>query len=440
MRINKNNKMLYRLAAISAGLSLPVLVSAATDEQTLELKTRAIYFDRDYELDTNDRNQGGLGLQLNYESAYLADTVGVGLSGYSVTKLEASGRNTSDVLSVDNDGDFEDSFGKLGQAFLKLKYQGIASGKIGRQLHKSLLLSSSNSRAIPNTYSGASFNVKPLTGLTLYGAWYDQWSSRFDSSFVEFQTDTSSKGAIDALENYGANYISGPFNLNIEYLRAQDFLSKTGVVASYKFKLPNDSDLKFTAGMHTSKDDGKLFVTGAESAELDDEDEVGAVPGQTRSKNDGKGIYLAADWTISNLVLGAAITKFSDTWIEDNYAGDHGTNPFPTGGVLADFSNRDEKVWMLKAGYQWDQLAKGLKTVASYKSGSGAHNSANTSLGKANENEFAFDLSYQIPAIKGLAFRYIFLNYHSDKTGRLDAVKNDQTDHRLYLDYTLSLL
>ncbi|ARU87236.1 OprD family outer membrane porin [Pseudomonas sp. M30-35] len=439
MCTHKNNYMLCPVAILSAGLSLPTLAAAA-DGQTLELKTRAIYFDRDYESDSNDRNQGGLGLQLNYESAYLADIVGVGLSGYSVTKLEASGRNSSDVLSVDNDGDFEDSFGKLGQAFLKLKYQGIASGKIGRQLHKSLLLSSSNSRAIPNTYSGASFDLKPFNGLTLYGAWYDKWSSRSDSSFVGFQTDTSSKGAINALENYGASYLNGPFNLNIEYLRAQEFLNKTGVVASYTFKLANASNLKLTAAMHTSKDDGKLFVTGAESAEYDDEDEAGAVVGQTRSQNDGKGVYLAADWVFSNIELGGAITKFSDAWIEDNYAGDHGTNPFPTAGVLADFSNRDEKVWMLKAGYKWDQLAKGLKTVVSYKSGSDARNSANTSLGKADESELAFDLSYQIPAVKGLAFRYIFLDYNSDKTGRLDGVKEDQTDHRLYLDYTFSFL
>jgi hypothetical protein len=38
--------------------------------------------------------------------------------------------------------------------------------------------------------------------------------------------------------------------------------------------------------------------------------------------------------------------------------------------------------------------------------------------------------------VKGLAVRYIYLNYHSDKTGRLDGVKEDATDHRLYVDYS----
>jgi hypothetical protein len=43
---------------------------------------------------------------------------------------------------------------------------------------------------------------------------------------------------------------------------------------------------------------------------------------------------------------------------------------------------------------------------------------------------------YAIPVLKGLGVRYTYLDYKSDKTGRLDGVKEDERDHRLYLDYT----
>jgi hypothetical protein len=301
MRFHKNKITLVLTAALTAGLTLPLSALALdTSGHSLELKARGVHFDRDFETDSSERTQSALGLQLNYESPYFSDVIGVGISGYSVNKLDNSGRNTSDVLSVDNNGELHDSFGQIAQAFVKLKYQDLATARLGRQLHKSMLLSSSGSRAVPNTFSGGSFQVMPIKGLSLYGARYSEWSSRSDSSFEEFKTDNSADGAIDYIDNVGVSYATGPFSINLEHLRAQDFLKKTGLVASYNFTLGNQSSLKLTGGIHTSSDDGKLFVTGSESAELDDEDVLGAINGVTDSDNDGQGIYLAANWKPSN--------------------------------------------------------------------------------------------------------------------------------------------
>ncbi|QID17922.1 OprD family porin [Nitrogeniibacter mangrovi] len=410
--------------------------AADTEGHSLELKTRGIYFDRDYENDAKDRSQSALGLQLNYESPYFRDFIGIGLSGYSVTKLGASGHLTSDILSVDKDGDVHDSFGKIGQAFVKLKFKDVVSAKLGRQVHKSLLLSSSGSRAIPNTFSGGTIDIKPMKGLKVYGAMYNEWSPRSDAHFHEFKTDRSDEGDIDYIGLIGVSYDAGPFSVDLEYLKSDNFLRKTGLVASYTFDLANKSKLKLTGGVHTSHDDGKLFVTGAESGELDDEDVPGSKAGTTASDNDGLGVYVAADWSFGNVLLGGAVAKFDGAWIEDNFAGDHGTNVFPTGGVLADFTNRDERVWMLKAGYNWKDYIKGLKTTISYKKGTGARNSHVPALGKADESELALDVRYAIPLLKGLGVRYTYLDYKSDKTGRLDGVKDDERDHRLYIDYT----
>lgn len=426
------------LARVIAGtLVLPGIAFAAqTEGHKLELKVRGIYFDRDYENDANDRSQSGLGLQLNYESPYYNDIIGVGVSGYSVTELSASGRKTTDVLSVDDDGDVHDSFGKIGQAFVKLKYQDLLAAKLGRQVHKSMLLSSSGSRAIPNSFSGGTAQITPTKGLEFYGAMYNEWSPRASAHFDEFKTDRSAEGDIDYIGILGVSYETGPFAIGFEYLNSQDYLAKTGLVASYKLELANKSKLKLTGGIHTSSDDGDLFVTGAESGELDDEDVAGSIVGTTDSDNDGLGVYVQADWSIGNIALGGALAKFDGPWLEDNFAGDHGTNVFPTGGTLADFSNRDELVWMLEAGYDWKDYVKGLKTTVSYKKGTGAKNSHVPSLGKADESEFELDVRYKVAAVKGMSVRYRYLDYNSDKTGRLDGVKDDQTDHRLYIDYT----
>lgn len=422
--------------AIPALVAVAVLSGptfAAEDEHKLELKLRGIHFDREFETDTRDRTQTGLGIQLNYESPYFADLIGVGISGYAVQRIDSSGFVTSDVLKANNRGGMHDEFGKIGQAFVKLRHRDFVELKFGRQLHDSLLLTSSTSRAIPNTYSGGSGVITPMKGLSVYGAVYDRWSRRADSRFEEFATDRSSEGAIDYVGLVGAEYKSGPVTVGFEYLNSKDFLKKLGLVGAYTFALADKNKLKLSGGVHTSRDAGKLFITSSESGELDDEDRY---PTGARSDNDGQGVYLDLEWNVGNVMLGAAVAKFDGAWIEDNFTGDHGTNPFPTGGVLADMTNNDETVWMARAGYDWKDYVKGLKTTVKFKQGNDARNSHAARLGKADEQELEVDLRYQIPLLKGLNLRYRYLQYTSDKVGRVDGVLEDNTDHRVYLDYS----
>lgn len=219
------------LSILIAAALAPALSQAADgNAQTLELKSRLIHFDREFENSANDRSQTALGLQLNYESGYFGDIVGFGLSGYSVTKLGSSGRVTTDILRADDDGDFHDSFGKIGQAFIKLKYADLVQAKIGRQTHHSLLVGSSGSRAIPNTFSGISASLTPMKGLSVYGAVYDEWSARADADFNGFRTDRSAEGDIKYIGIIGAKYKDGPIAANLEYLTSKDFLAKLGLV------------------------------------------------------------------------------------------------------------------------------------------------------------------------------------------------------------------
>lgn len=422
------------LSLCTVALLLPALGHAKeASGHKLELKGRIVHFDRAFENPANDRTQTGLGLQLKYESPYLADTVGFGIAGYSVTRLDSSGRVVTDILKVDSQGKYHDSFGKIAEAYLKIRHRDVVEVTLGRQVHNSLLLFSATSRAVPNTYSGASAAVMPTQDLKLYGALYDRWSRRAGSGFEKFATDRSARGDIDYVGVLGANYRNGPVAVTFEYLESKDFLRKAGLVGSYTFALPDMSTLKLTGGVHTSQDAGKLFVTASASSKLDDEDKY---PAGARSDNDGLGAYIDLEWRTGNLMLGAGVAKFDGAWVESNFAGDHGMNPFPTGGALADMTNRDETVWVVRAGYDWKDYVKGLRTGVSYKKGTGARNSHVPHLGKADEDELDIDLRYQVPAVKGLNLRYRYLKYTSNKVGLLDGVLPDNTDHRVYIDYT----
>lgn len=443
------------MSALMAWQLLPGLAQAADAGHQFEVKARGVYWnDESTAVPTsttpNPRpssyEQSALGLQLNYQSPFWSGFVGVDASVYGVAKLGSSGVPTTNLLEVGNDGRLNDSYATFGQALIKLQYKDVAQAKLGRQLQNSLLLKSTATRAVPDTYSGISASVKPLAGLALYGALYDQWRARSSGEFEKFRTESTAAGVardIDYVSILGASYVTGPVSVNAEYLNSKDYLSKFGVVGSYT--IPFDkTPLKLSAGYFTSRDAGNLFVCGAER-ELD-------CTGTGRIKNDGTGIYLDADWKISNFTLGAAVAKFDGFWVEDNFAinaertgsliQDHGTTPFPTSaGLGPDFTNNGETVGSVRIAYDWKDYVQGLKTAFKYSRGTGAKRSNLVSDARGTENYREFNAQYDMPFLKNLSLRYVYMNYDSHVEGgaAFTTIKgmprSDWEQHRLYLDY-----
>lgn len=400
----------------------------------LVTKTRLIHFDREFEVSTNDRTQTALGITADWTTPQYGGWFGLGISPFFIEDLDDSGRITEDVLTV-NDGEM-DGFAKIGQAFIKLTPSENVTAKIGRQTHKSLLMTSSYTRAAPDSYQGVNLQVMPAKGLTFQAAAYNKFVPRANEEAMDFSTDRSTKGAIDYIALLNVKYKHGPFSIEAEYLNSDDYLSKYGLVGSYTTKL-SGSKLTLTAGAFGSMDDGSLFVTGAEGAELDDENETGAVLGVTDSENDGFGAYLDAKWNIGNFQLNVAVAQFDGAWIEDNYAGDPGTNPFPTRSIVGpDMTNANETLYLVGLKYDWKDIIPGLVTSIAHVDGRDAENSAVSSLGSADEVWDEVVVTYTFPMVKGLKFIGRWHDYDSDKTGQLDGVKGDETDIWLYLDYT----
>ncbi|MBT9520309.1 MAG: outer membrane porin, OprD family [Dechloromonas sp.] len=444
------------LHALIAGLMLPVAAFAAEGEHKLELKARAVYWNDDslvYPTSTtpspkaSSYEQSALGVQINYASPYWASFIGVDASLYGVAKIGDSGTPTSNLVDVGNNGQLEDSYVTAGQALVKLKYQDIAQLKVGRQIQNSLLLKSTATRAVPDTYSGASALVKPIDGLTIYGAIYDQWRARSTGEFEKFKTEATAVGVaneIDYISIFGASYANGPLLVTAEYLNSKNYLSKFGLVGAYTIPFDKNS-LKISGGLFTSRDAGSLFVCSAEK-ELD-------CTGTSRLTNDGLGVYIDGEWKVSNFTLGAAIAKFDGFWIEDNFAvdatktgsltQDHGSNPFPTSaGLGPDLSNRDELVGSIRLAYDFKEYVPGLKAGFKYARGTGAKSSNRENLAKGSENYREFDLQYAIPFVKNLSARYIYMNYDSHvENGSTTATikgmpRQEWEQHRFYIDYS----
>lgn len=451
----KNSVRMVLVCTLVAGQPLPGIAAAADEGHQLELKARGVYWNDESRAvptarvpnpESIDYEQSALGLQLNYRSPYWGNFIGADASVYGVVKLHDSGTPTTNLLEVGNDGQVKDTYVTLAQALLKLKYEGIAEAKLGRQLQNSLLLKSTATRAVPDTYSGLSAIVKPLQGLAIYGALYDRWRPRSTDEFKRFRTESTAAGVphdIDYVGILGGSYTAGRWSATAEYLKSKDYLSKFGLVGAYTIPLDKDS-LKLSAGLFTSRDAGKLFVCGAER-ELD-------CTGTGRISNDGKGIYLDADWKVGNFTLGAAVAKFNGFWIEDNFAvdadrrgslaQDHGTNPFPTAaGLGPDFANNDEKVGSVRIGYDWKNYIPGLKMAFKYSRGTDAKRSNLASDARGTEHYREFAVQYALPFLKDLSVRYVYMNYDSHIEGGTNRPtirgmpRSDWEQHRLYVDY-----
>ncbi len=452
------NKTIF---ATAIGLAFTSTTASAIDTtgHSLELKTRLVQFDVDVDktTTTGDFRQLALGNQLDYKSPHFSDVIGFDASFFHVNKLGESNVQKNEMLPNDASDSTKvvNAWSQFGQAYLKLKHDDVAEAKIGRQLHNSLLLKSTNSRAVPDTFSGYSFNLKPTSNIKVYGSIYDSWLPRNGDKFQKFGTEvavdsTNNKGVtkntIDAVTIYGTQYKQGPIQIDFESLNSKNYLQKYGLMGSYTFALTNKDTLKLTAGVSTTSDDGALFTCLAEK-------ELDATTGGAACKNNGKGKFLDLEWKTGALILGGAVAKFNGLWIEDNFAAsnvspkgtliqDHGSNFFPTAATSGnDMTNNGELARMVRATYDWNKYVNGLKTTAKYKLGTGATNNYQASLGSGRESEREYDISYATPLVKGLNFRYIYLKYNADVTGALKAItdggsKTFREDHRIYVDYT----
>ncbi|WP_035387009.1 OprD family outer membrane porin [Ferrimonas senticii] len=422
---------LQRSAVCLALLSVATAANAfsgLTDQDSLEIKSRTVFFDREYDDSPNkDSNTLAQGLELNYQSGKIADWFKIGWSAYGVQNINTTGTNNSAGILPDGDNSngVDNQFGKIGQAYIELLPSQGASLKIGYQKTKNMFVASSGSRAIPSTFRGISGSYQIVDSVKVYGYAFDQWSARDSDQWDDFNANTNGP-KIDLIYGIGAQFKQGKFAADSEYMVSADYLEKFGIRGSYT-EAVGAGKIKLSAGYFSSSDNGALF------AENGDKNDDGI------TSNDGSVWFIDADYRIHAFSFGVAFSQTDEIWLEDNFKGDHGTNPLPTRAPIGpDMTNANESVWLVRTGVDFGKLTpalQGLSTQISYAKGSDIENAKDASLGQAEEQFLAIDTRYTMPMVKGLSVRYLFANYNGTEIGSVEGVKEDNTDHRLYLDY-----
>jgi hypothetical protein len=396
---------------------------------------RFAHYDRNFsnDNDNNNRKQTGLGFQLSHNRSFGNDLLYIGASVFHAQRLASSGSEVEDLLGIENNK--TTSFSQLGEAFFGIKLSDNTQIKLGRFQHKSLLLKS-KTRLLPSTFQGAKLEWALSDSLTLNAYQFNKWSRRANKSFEGFQTELSEPGSVRHLSIVNLSHSHQFGKTQLEVLNTSKYLTKLGI--SSELTLPLKSDYSFTldSGLFSSHDGGVLFVEGADST-LDVNNNN---PQSGRLKHDGLGGYIQFGFAKSfeGFSHSATLThsRFGQAWLEDSFAGDHGTSPFPTSTMGPELTNRHERIWM--ASFQTQNLSgslSGLTSKISVTNAYGAFNALGEQFGTGSESWIEIDLRYKPQRLKRVSARLRYRDYRSTELGRIAGIKSNRDELRVTLDY-----
>ena len=425
---------LYSICLLSMlGSSVFTSVQAADSNERFSIKFRYGHYDRDYDTNSKDRKQSGYSGILGYQSAWFGDRFRLGFAAQTSKELASSGLATEDLLAFNGHENKDHSL--IAEAYVDYAALDSLKFRVGRQKHKSLLMASAT-RLLPSTFEGASLHWQAHTNAQLYASRYYKWSRRADEQFNGFATDQSGEGAIDYVDIVSVKIKIANSQLIAEYLHSDDYLQKWGITSDTVWQ-GNGFKLNTMMGLFGATDAGKLFVTDAESGDLDYDASKASANG--RQQYSSLGAYLGVKLSVKQSQFGLYHSWIGDPWLEDSYAKDHGTNPFPHRTAGPDMLNKDEKVLLVEYKQDWQKLlSTQLTSRIAYAYGYDAENAVSKDLGHADERWFEIDLRWRPEGFKGWMSRLRYRDYGSSETGSVRGVKEDQTDIRLTLDYVHS--
>jgi hypothetical protein len=424
-------KLFYQAVYLIGATSYSALTSAETS-----VSIRAAHYDRQFSNATSTRVQTGLSLVLRHQQSLMDDRLVITGAAYAAQKLAANGLLREDLLTLVN-GKLS-GFSLIGEASIAYKLIGGIEVEVGRVRHQSLFLQS-KTRLLASTFEGVNLNWQASENLDIYAHRFSKWSPRANSKFHRFSTQRSEPGAIAKLIIVGVDAKfrlsqSRKLTVNSEILEADNYLRKLGLVATFEQTTNELESIELEAAILSSNDAGSLFIEGSNSS-LDSS----SLTQTYRQDHDGLGAYFAAHYGIKNHTLGLTVSQFGDTWIEDNFEGDHGTTPFPTRTFGPELTNKNETVWLADYKYSWKLGSlRGLSTKLAYAKGIGAENSIDRELGQARENWWYAELRYRAPWANGFETRARYRDYQSHISGEVVGVTSNRSELRLDISYKLT--
>ncbi|MBV4522753.1 OprD family porin [Pseudomonas sp. SWRI74] len=435
--------------AVAAGTSQFAMASSQEEskgffgDQSLKLKTRFEYMNRDYKngasnnADSGYRQDSGLSQLLTYESGFTQGTVGFGLDAMAMgsVKLDGgSGHRGNGLFAVDSDNNPEKSQGKVGGA-VKLRLSDTVL-KYGQQFVASPVFATDDSRMLPEVATGTLITSKEIKGLELSAGRFTALSAqtgmaRDSIGGLPDEDGNHGKGLSNGINIFGASYaFTDNFTGAFAASDAEDYFKKYYVNLNYTLPINDDQSLNFDLNGYKTKGDDRGDQVMALGSVEDGGDGVAGVDNNLWS--------LAAAYSIGAHKFTLAYQQSSG----DNayyYGVDGNSTIFVSNSIqISDFVGREEKSYQARYDINMATYGvPGLSFMTRYVMG---NNIKVDNAGEGKENEWNIESKYVVqegPA-KDLSFRARFANYRAN--GAYQNYSRDNYDTRLIIEYPLNIL
>ena len=406
------------LATLGSCLTLPSLAQAEfIKDSKASLELRNFYLNRDLRNSTaaqqSKREEWAQGFLFKAESGFTEGTVGFGLDAYAGLGLKLDSSDERAGTNLLPNGFGNEGPGEYSEATAAAKVRiSKTVGKVGGLMPKLPIVSSGDSRLLPQVFTGGMVTSQEIDGLTLNGGQLRE---------VNFRNSTDSQDI--TASNVGGksdryNFAGGDYKFN----------AGNTTVGLWYGELEDIYDQKMYNLIHIQPiGDWKL---GANLAYFDSQD--------NGSKLGGK---LDNDLTSINLWAGTGAHTFRLGY--QKVGGDNAfpflteTDPYIVNYLqILDFTRKDEKSWQARYDVNFATYGvPGLSAFVRYVTGDGFDGS----LGRdGKEWERDVDVSYTIQqgTFKNLAFRWRNAMVRSNAA----ATGGDLDENRLIVSYTLPLL
>ena len=371
-------------------------------DSKLIVNARNMYMQRDNRASGATKNYGeewAQGFIGSLQSGFTQGTVGLGvdLLGMYAFKLDTGDGRTgggTGLLEQNRHG-AKDDMSKAGFV-LKMRASNTVL-KYGTQILTVPVLSTSDSRLLPETVEGFSLVSKEVRDLQLDAGHFTGLTNRNQSS--------RDSGRMTSVDYLGGRYaFSDRLSSALYYAKTEEYFRKYYLHTKYVLPLATNQSLKFEFNAYDTKSIGQ-----ARSGELDNR------------------IWsLGGTYSIGSHAFTLAYQKVSGTG-DYIYGPDGNANYYFANSVqYSDFNYENEKSW--QARYDLNMVGygiPGLSFMARYVKGSDFKNGAGTDLnGEAWERDLEARYVLQDGAAKGLSFRVRHASYRSDERGgQIDEVR-----------------
>ena len=430
--------------AVAAGTSQFAVASSQDDskgffgDESLKLKTRMEYMNRDYKNGVSNPSSGtsgyrqdtGVSQLLNYESGFTQGTVGFGLDAMAMgsVKLDGgSGRRGNGLFANDSDGNPEKSQGKLGGA-VKFRLSDTVL-KYGQQFVASPVFATDDSRLLPEVATGTLITSKEIKGLELNAGRFTSLSKqtgmgRDSIGGLPDENGNGGKGLTN-INIFGASYaFTDNFTGAVAASDADDYFKKYYINLNYTLPIAENQSLNFDLNGYKTKGESRG-------------DLVDAIGDGTLGV-DNNLWSLAAAYSLGAHKFTVAYQQSSG----DNayyYGVDGNSTIFVSNSIqISDFVGREEKSW--QARYDLNMATygvPGLSFMTRYVKGDNI-NVANAGEGKEYEWNLESKYVVQEGPAKDLSFRVRYANYRSNAA--YSGYSPDLYDTRLIVEYPLNIL